>query len=95
MSFSDKRAEEPLFLAAKIQYRMDANKLISMCVALGISGICILSIRIAASSKLVNTFRNIDNDRIEKAAVLAVPLLSIKTLADAVARLEQVREARL
>ena len=29
VAFFDKRAEEPLFLAAEIQYRMDANKLIS------------------------------------------------------------------
>jgi hypothetical protein len=93
--FFERRAEEPLFLISQIQYRMEASKLISdVC---GPWDIWYLYFKHTDKRELqtLHTFRNIDNDRIERAAVLAVPLLSIKTLAAAVATLEQVREARV
>jgi hypothetical protein len=92
--FFRKGVEEPLFLVAQIQYHMDPNKVISSVCQ--VWDIWYLYFKHADKRDLeaVNRFRNIENGRIERAAVLAAPLLSIKTLADAMAALNKVREAR-
>jgi len=93
--FFERRAKEPLFLIAQLQYRMGANKLISDVCRPWDIWYLYFEHTDKRELQTLHTFRNIDNDRIERAAVLAVPLLSIKTPADAVATLEQVREARV
>ncbi len=95
VAFFQSHAEEPLFLIAQLQYRMGTDKLIrDVCRAWDIWDLYFKHTD-KWELQTLHTFQNIDNDRIERAAVLAVPLLTIKTLADAVAALEQVREARV
>jgi len=93
--FFDPRAEEPLFLTAQVQYRVEANKLISdVCAAWDIWW---LYFDLTDKRELGRVYRhgNIDNGRIEWAKVLAVPLLSIQGLTDAEAKLKEIREAQV
>lgn len=93
--FFNPREEEPLFLTAQLQYRLEANKLIKeVC---GEWHIWNLFSDHTDKRELgsVRTFRNIDNGRIEWAKVLAVPLLPIKSLAGAQAKLNEIRQAQV
>jgi hypothetical protein len=93
--FFDPRADEPLFLTGQLQYRLEANKLISD--ACGAWDICRLYFDLIDKRELGRVYRhkNIDNGGIESAKVLAVPLMSIQSLADAQAKLNEIREAQV
>jgi hypothetical protein len=91
--FFRERTEEPLFLVAQVQYHLGPKELVSSVCRVWDIWYLYFKHTDKRDLEAVNTFRDIENGRIEKAAVLAVPLLSIKTLADAVAALNKVREA--
>lgn len=90
--FFDHRIEEPLLLVSKIFYNTSAGKpLKEICRAWDIWEL-FFDRTDKRELGSVYTYRNIDNGRIEWAKVLAVPLLSIKSLIDAEARLKQIPE---